>query len=286
MEIVPKGSNRSPVPEKRAKRTDDPEELCWQCQKAFGWVISTLTENPDSRREKRRLGCEELSDHIGPDVTGRIKHEITDYERRLRPRQLCATCHLQPTEGGAYKYCKLYVEDGARTNFRKAKDGSAFNKIGLLWISEESLTVQRYFYTIVYKHEPQHEVKSLQMSSSWIDYDWLRETLDHCVLKHRKCHSSGGSITKLRLIDVEGEGRLEDFEQGQAIDYIALSYVWGTSSRETGDRKNFEPEPLIKDAMIVTKRLGYKYLWVDRYVRVVGPDLGSPISSSAGETHS
>ncbi|KAF7536328.1 hypothetical protein G7054_g4627 [Neopestalotiopsis clavispora] len=226
MEIVPKGSNRSPVPEKRAKRTNDLEELCGQCKKAFGWVISTLTDNPGSRTKERRLGCEDSSDHIGPDLLTGLIANFGKARGIFR--------HLER---------KLYVHGGTETNFRKAKDGSAFNKIEFLWIP-----------------------------SSWIDYDWLREKLNHCILEHRKCHSSGKSITKLRLIDVEGEGQLEDFEQGQEIDYIALSYVWGTSSCEPGDRKKFEPEPLIKDAMIVTKRLGYKYLWVDRYCIKDGED--------------
>jgi hypothetical protein len=285
MEIIPNGSNRSPVPGERTKRTTDPEELCGQCQKAFGWVISTLMDNSGSRGKERRLGCEESSDHIGPDLlTGLIEYFG---EARMPPRhQVCPTCKLQPTgESVPYKDRKLYVYGGTETNFRKAKDGSAFNKIELLWICRRS-RLEHYLYTIAYTHKPQRRVESCHIPSSWIDYDWLREKLNHCILKHRECHSSGESITKLRLIDVEGEGRLEDFEQGQEIDYIALSYVWGASSHEPGDRKKFEPEPLIKDAMLVTRRLGYKYLWVDRYVRVIGPDLGSPISSSIGETHS
>jgi hypothetical protein len=49
--------------------------------------------------------------------------------------------------------------------------------------------------------------------------------------------------------------------------YVALSYVWGSGS-EISENRNKLPETLpntIKDAIIVTKKLGYRYLWVDRY---------------------
>ena len=52
-------------------------------------------------------------------------------------------------------------------------------------------------------------------------------------------------------------------------DYLALSYVWGKAS-EGGEDYVFPslPVPLprtIQDAVTVTKQLGHRYLWVDRY---------------------
>lgn len=277
MEIELESSNRSPVSDNQAQGHINLEKLCQQCREAFGWVISTLMDYPDSSRGSN-LGCNELPDPIDPDDEGLIG--IFGSRPVLRPNECCATCRLQ------YTPSELYVYGGTTTNFRKAKDGSAFNKIELVSIWKQPDAKELICYIIAYTWEPPHGVVSCQMPSSWIDYDWLREKLDQCILMHAKCHSSSKSATKLRLINVEGEGRLEDFEQGREIDYIALSYVWGTSSYKPDDRKRFDPEPLIKDAMLVTKRLGYKYLWVDRYVCVILLDLDSPFASSVGEVHS
>ncbi|KAJ9616731.1 hypothetical protein H2200_000450 [Cladophialophora chaetospira] len=56
--------------------------------------------------------------------------------------------------------------------------------------------------------------------------------------------------------------------------YFALSYVWGQSvtmcdgTPSTPETETFVPSPAphtIDDAMMVVKRLGHRYLWVDRY---------------------
>ncbi|KAF2029276.1 HET-domain-containing protein, partial [Setomelanomma holmii] len=51
--------------------------------------------------------------------------------------------------------------------------------------------------------------------------------------------------------------------------YVALSYVWGSRSKDDAEYifPNL-PERLpatIEDAIVVTKRLGYQYIWIDRY---------------------
>ena len=46
--------------------------------------------------------------------------------------------------------------------------------------------------------------------------------------------------------------------------YVALSYVWGRA-----DPKETDPLPqVILDAMAVTKKLGYKFLWVGNIVSI------------------
>ncbi|KAF2670294.1 HET-domain-containing protein [Microthyrium microscopicum] len=46
-------------------------------------------------------------------------------------------------------------------------------------------------------------------------------------------------------------------------DYIALSYVWGQEIMKNGSLA--DPPRTIKDAICVTRALGLRYLWVDRY---------------------
>jgi hypothetical protein len=48
--------------------------------------------------------------------------------------------------------------------------------------------------------------------------------------------------------------------------YVALSYVWGSPPEEA----NEEFAPVVEDSISVTKVLGLRYLWVDKYVRIGG----------------
>lgn len=48
------------------------------------------------------------------------------------------------------------------------------------------------------------------------------------------------------------------------VDYVALSYVWGSSSNLLGGDRGILSQAVIKDAMHVTTQLGFRYLWVDQ----------------------
>lgn len=50
--------------------------------------------------------------------------------------------------------------------------------------------------------------------------------------------------------------------------YVALSYVWGTSNDETLAQDGAIPHTVprtIEDTILLTTKLGYQYLWIDRY---------------------
>ncbi|KAH7076709.1 heterokaryon incompatibility protein-domain-containing protein [Paraphoma chrysanthemicola] len=47
--------------------------------------------------------------------------------------------------------------------------------------------------------------------------------------------------------------------------YFALSYVWGHTPASAEDESLSNAPLVIKDAMLVTLRLSFRYLWVDRY---------------------
>jgi hypothetical protein len=71
----------------------------------------------------------------------------------------------------------------------------------------------------------------------------------------------------LRFIDCDTE---EIVSGDISYQYVALSYVWGTSNHQVALAPG---EPLlsrdglrtVNDAIAVTKKLGVRYLWVDRY---------------------
>lgn len=97
----------------------------------------------------------------------------------------------------------------------------------------------------------------------------------HFCRKHHyiKCLAQKhASVTNLHLIDCESLV----VEQGHPqAPYVALSYVWGSSAacdqyslKSTSDSTFSLPSilpPVILDAITVTKSLGFRYLWVDKF---------------------
>lgn len=50
--------------------------------------------------------------------------------------------------------------------------------------------------------------------------------------------------------------------------YITLSYVWGKANRDAIFQEGVFPQCVprtIEDSLLLTKKLGYRYLWIDRY---------------------
>ncbi|KAK1749599.1 heterokaryon incompatibility protein-domain-containing protein [Echria macrotheca] len=125
------------------------------------------------------------------------------------------------------------------------------------------------------------------VQDSVVDWDEIRGWLSHCCKHHRgTCfgvnHDSWECIDRpdnLFLIDVILECITE---QPGSVDYLALSYVWGSDrdpliaitdnmdalaeprSLATSSPLGKQLAPTIRDAMLVTARLGFRYLWVDR----------------------
>jgi hypothetical protein len=67
--------------------------------------------------------------------------------------------------------------------------------------------------------------------------------------------------------------RVVDCKSGQLVEensqpYVCLSYVWGSKAPTQEALDNLLPINLpatISDAMVVTLKIGLRYLWVDRY---------------------
>ncbi|EEU37354.1 uncharacterized protein NECHADRAFT_86266 [Fusarium vanettenii 77-13-4] len=123
---------------------------------------------------------------------------------------------------------------------------------------------------------PSPPLFSVQPINRHFDPSLARMWLDYCQSYHKRLCSRSKSkshITGLQLIDCNSR-IVEPALQG--TQYVALSYVWGISS--TDDTPNFSmrsqqgdvllPTVLpktVSDTIDVTKRLGFQYLWVDRY---------------------
>jgi len=124
------------------------------------------------------------------------------------------------------------------------------------------------------------------IKQSQIDFDRVRSWLDRCDAEHTKCtpvsYQPGTPVSLifpglrvLRFIDVEANCIVET---DRYCRYMTLSYVWGSvavSLRLTRASKPQLSQPgvlkqlslslprTITDAMLLTKSLGQRYLWVD-----------------------
>jgi hypothetical protein len=99
-----------------------------------------------------------------------------------------------------------------------------------------------------------------------IDDRLIKEWLKCCDEEHQDCLAKMTiHVPGMRVINCYDQV-IVPFTIGNG-GYITLSYVWGISnardiepSFELGDRPK-----LVEDAMIIVRRLGFRYLWVDRY---------------------
>jgi hypothetical protein len=112
---------------------------------------------------------------------------------------------------------------------------------------------------------PQTEgVTVQQIQPESVDYTEVRLWVDHCDSTHfERCHTTTKhEVPGFKVIDCLNRNlvSLPDLH----TQYVALSYVWGTPIPEVDNSERF-PQT-IEDSINVTSKLGYRYLWVDRYV--------------------
>jgi hypothetical protein len=102
---------------------------------------------------------------------------------------------------------------------------------------------------------------------SKIDYDLARSWINYCRFHHKSyCNQQSStfatSIPGFKLIDCETRQVSSYMER---VHYVALSYVWGNASHASTRSLPKPASRTIEDAIIVTKKLGFRYLWIDRY---------------------
>jgi len=110
-----------------------------------------------------------------------------------------------------------------------------------------------------------------QLASRRVDFGQAKTWIDACKESHPGCTARCPRVLEsLRVIDCVTRSVISAPED---CVYIALSYVWGKS--KTCDAPNssavLDQVPLsIDNSIEATLMLGYRYLWVDKYVRWSG----------------
>ena len=117
---------------------------------------------------------------------------------------------------------------------------------------------------------PPASVSSFHTASDW---------LDHCLYNHPDCaqDNTGSKVLPTRVIDVgPSDGSKTPFlytSNGRFGDWVTLSHCWGgidplkTLSETLEQHEKELPlktlPPLFRDAVLITRRLNYRYLWID-----------------------
>jgi hypothetical protein len=110
-------------------------------------------------------------------------------------------------------------------------------------------------------------IRGRSLNHERVDFTTLVDWVDFCRLYHpRRCpkHETH-SIEGFRVIDCEMR---QVIPAPDSCEYCAVSYVWGNTEAKTLLPNNIIPDmahPVIEDSITVCMRLGFRYLWVDRY---------------------
>ena len=116
--------------------------------------------------------------------------------------------------------------------------------------------------------------------------DIVKQWINDCVQNHARCGDPHANVLPTRVIDVgsdiiEPRIHLTGSEIGQ---YVALSHCWGSnqanSSRLVTVKSSLKRQQdgipfgsfpkTFRDAIIFTRLLGLKYLWIDSFLYCAG----------------
>ena len=99
-----------------------------------------------------------------------------------------------------------------------------------------------------------------------ISFSRVKSLLNTCAEQHADCSlpRQDHVVPFLRVIDCTTR---EVVDAPTNCEYVALSYVWGSIQSVNTDLASMPIlPPVIEQSIIVTSKLGFKFLWIDRYV--------------------
>jgi hypothetical protein len=233
--ILPSFCQSSVAPSKRSLR--ERSKLCARCVKMD---LATLLSRP----HKTQAG--QPAKNLSPVVNWKIDS--------------CALCSLLSSTMDLH-----YWPSGRKVPLRTYSS----NKMGdKSWHSINTNLLQAGYserYIVSQPEGIEGPVKIIKDEIETIIFETVKVWISLCQKKHTKICSieNPSPVPGLKLIDCI----TSDIILAEDRPYMALSYVWGLGSEVSENPKKL-PKTLpntIKDAIIVAKKLGYRYLWVDRY---------------------
>ncbi|KAK2756556.1 hypothetical protein FQN54_005449 [Arachnomyces sp. PD_36] len=108
-------------------------------------------------------------------------------------------------------------------------------------------------------------------------FEMIKHWLNHCVAQHQSCRIAGPSQLPSRVLDVGDEASNTDprlvITDGRPGRYVTLSHRWGKAALPKTTKKTLEKHSkgiclpnlpkTYQDAVLVARRLGIQYLWID-----------------------
>lgn len=104
------------------------------------------------------------------------------------------------------------------------------------------------------------------LTPPFVSFSRLKDLLNTCAEQHTDCSlpRQDHAIPHLRVINCTTR---EVVNAPINCEYVALSYVWGSVQSVNDDLASMQIVPLvIEQSIAVASKLGFKFLWVDRYV--------------------
>ena len=191
-------------------------------------------------------------------------------------------------DGGEYPFGILDAKD-IEIVCRKLRDGDSFSYPGLCAYKPHSKLYTAYFKIVLTLILYLDDIASQILSCPKLDYNiydmcndsvvrHAKVLLSKCYSLHERCPPQKSHELPARVIDVGFEDgskspRLYIPDRCEQAPYIALSYCWGgpqtftTGALTIQERINgismTELPQSIQDSIKITRKLGFRYLWVD-----------------------
>ena len=134
----------------------------------------------------------------------------------------------------------------------------------------------------------EQQLQSVAVTGAVVD-ERIQRCFNECIKSHHStCPSNLNPILPRRVVDVESDKGPEKLSlhltnSGERAKYVALSYCWGDPPHPFVTTRNTLENPTkidwgqtpatIRDAVLVTRSLGIRYLWVDALCIIQGDEI-------------
>jgi hypothetical protein len=166
------------------------------------------------------------------------------------------------------RVCRWFAKFGCTHILREDRDGGLYlSPVSkrLQVRQNENVRGPRILWNIVVSDRAtQTMIQSL--TPPFISFSRVKDLFNTCAEQHADCSlpREDRFIPNLRVINCTTR---EVVNAPANCEYVALSYVWGSVQSDHDDLTSMQILPrVIEQSLVVTSKLGFKFLWVDRYV--------------------
>lgn len=190
-------------------------------------------------------------------VAGQTVKKKLGPAQNLKPRS-CAFCHLLYSSLGPHYQKESGLIPLRTFSSTRLRDNT--------WSSIDTNLIQAHYTCKYIVSQPQGLTGPIRIVKDHIqDYEIFKDWINLCRAYHTKVCTVeiSNSVLFQKLIDCETRIIIPASNHP----YVALSYVWGLNSEKSSFSETLPPNlpNTIEDTISVTLKLGFRYLWIDRY---------------------